>query len=371
MIYKSKTKKKFIGAGKCKLCGSLGTTFSTCPLNPKAKNPNQEKHPLARKLNKTPTPDISFDFLKMFDSKFILNLDAKFSDNHKDWSILIDYKDNLSRAKGHEGTQFVVTFDKLLGEGSYGRVYKVKVTEKYTDNEYYLALKVDKGDSEYKLSKDLFMKCDTIQNKFFYKSEPYYIYFMTLADGDLSDYKQKILKNKTPQKAHKHILSIVEEIRKQLICLLDNGYIYTDMKPENCLYKMVNDEPKFIIGDIGGASMDESGEQASTYIPFEYIGEERGWTETNSMSRKEKEQFLTWEIGVMLYTLSPKVSSSDKCKFNAPHFLYFSNPCDKKYDILLTRARKSLGEWYGDTYADYLDHNPSRRPALANKLIPS
>ena len=96
-----------------------------------------------------------------------------------------------------------------------------------------------------KISKDLFMKCDTIQNKFFYKSEPYYIYFMTLADGDLSDYKQKYLKSITPYKAHKQILKIVEEIRQQMLCLLDNGKIYTDMKAENCLYKMVNDKPKF------------------------------------------------------------------------------------------------------------------------------
>lgn len=357
--------KKMIGAGKCKLCGSLGVTAATCPLNPKAKNPDPVKHSLARKPNKTPTPDTSLDFLKMFNSKNIVDLDGHFTDNHKDWSILIDYKDN------HNDTQFVVTFEKLLGEGSYGRVYKVKVSEKYSDNEHFLALKVDKGNSEYKLSQDLFMKCDTIQNKFFYKSEPYYVYFMTLADGDLSDYKNKYLSKLTHNKAHKKILTIVEEIRKQMICLLDNGYIYTDMKPENCLYKMVNDEPKFIIGDIGGASMDESGEQASTYIPFEHIGEERGWTETKSMSRKEKEEFLTWEIGVMLYTLSPKVSNNDKCKFNSPHFLYFSNPCDSKYEKLLTRARQSLGKWYGDTYSDYLDHNPSRRPKLNHKLIPS
>ena len=122
-----RTKKKMVGAGKCKLCGSIGTTATTCPLNPKAKNPDPIKHPLARKPNKTPSPDTSLDFLKMFDSKNIISLDSHFTDNHKEWSILIDYKDK------HNETQFVVTFEKLLGEGSYGRVYKVKVSEKYTD----------------------------------------------------------------------------------------------------------------------------------------------------------------------------------------------------------------------------------------------
>jgi hypothetical protein len=36
-----------IGGGACKLCGSLGTNQSTCPLNPRAQNPNLQKHPLA------------------------------------------------------------------------------------------------------------------------------------------------------------------------------------------------------------------------------------------------------------------------------------------------------------------------------------
>ena len=36
------------GCGKCKLCGSLGTSITTCPLNPLAKNPNPKKHNLAK-----------------------------------------------------------------------------------------------------------------------------------------------------------------------------------------------------------------------------------------------------------------------------------------------------------------------------------
>ena len=44
---------KQFGAGKCSLCGSLGTTKATCPLNPKAKNPDPKKHPLANKSKVT------------------------------------------------------------------------------------------------------------------------------------------------------------------------------------------------------------------------------------------------------------------------------------------------------------------------------
>ena len=32
------------GGGKCKLCGSDNANAATCPLNPKAKNPNPKKH---------------------------------------------------------------------------------------------------------------------------------------------------------------------------------------------------------------------------------------------------------------------------------------------------------------------------------------
>ena len=38
------------GGGKCKLCGSEGTTIRSCPLNPDAKNINYKKHPLAVQL---------------------------------------------------------------------------------------------------------------------------------------------------------------------------------------------------------------------------------------------------------------------------------------------------------------------------------
>ena len=36
--------------GSCSLCGSPGVTKATCPCNPKAKNPNSAKHPLAKKI---------------------------------------------------------------------------------------------------------------------------------------------------------------------------------------------------------------------------------------------------------------------------------------------------------------------------------
>ncbi len=42
------------GGGNCSLCGSPGTTKSTCPLNPDAKNPNPDKHPNASEAAPAP-----------------------------------------------------------------------------------------------------------------------------------------------------------------------------------------------------------------------------------------------------------------------------------------------------------------------------
>lgn len=36
------------GGGKCSICGSIGVTKSSCPLNPSSKNPQPDKHPLAK-----------------------------------------------------------------------------------------------------------------------------------------------------------------------------------------------------------------------------------------------------------------------------------------------------------------------------------
>ena len=40
------------GGGKCSICGSAGVTKASCPLNPSAKNPKPDKHPMATSTKK-------------------------------------------------------------------------------------------------------------------------------------------------------------------------------------------------------------------------------------------------------------------------------------------------------------------------------
>jgi len=57
------------GCGKCSLCGSLGTSKTTCPLNPLAKNPDPVKHQLAKKSYKKVKPRVTY--VKPTDSKLL------------------------------------------------------------------------------------------------------------------------------------------------------------------------------------------------------------------------------------------------------------------------------------------------------------
>ena len=303
------------------------------------------------------------DFLKKFNYKNIDEIDIRMDGEFKDWSILFSLKSSEAI-----NPEFVIKFEKELGSGAYGYVYKIKITEKYTDNYYYFALKIDRGDTEYEISKKLFMKCNTIQTKYFIVNSEYNLYLMSLADGDLMNYKHDYLQKMKPKKAFQDILKICEEIRKQLLCILENNHLYADMKPLNCLYKIVNDKPIFLIGDLGGAAMDDTGEQASTYIPYEFLGTGTGWFQSKDISETIKKNFLSWEIGVMLYTLSPKVNDGEKCKFLDPQFLYYNNPCDKKYDKLLNRAQENLEQWYGKDFGNYLNKDIHKRPPITKHL---
>lgn len=60
-----------MGSGKCSLCGSPGVSKLTCPLNPKAKNPNPSKHPLAKKSSTTLTLPSSKSKVLPKDSKLL------------------------------------------------------------------------------------------------------------------------------------------------------------------------------------------------------------------------------------------------------------------------------------------------------------
>jgi hypothetical protein len=93
---------------------------------------------------------------------------------------------------------------------------------------------------------------------------------MELAEGDLHHF----FENNEIYVASNPIifLQMLESIRRQLLCLLNLGYVYTDIKLGNILYKC--DDPnnlngvRFMLGDLGSAVLDKNGQSVFTYLPY-------------------------------------------------------------------------------------------------------
>ena len=149
---------------------------------------------------------------------------------------------------------------------------------------------------------------------------------MQVADGSLKDYKDKYIMKMKKYEVNAHIKTICEELRSQLVCMLEQGLVYTDMKLANCLYKMVDGKPVFLIGDLGGAYKDQDGDQVPTYPPSEYINNSPpGYF---SIDPKSQSAVLSWNIGLMLYSLIPFVNDAHTCHKKSIQFLAYANPCE-------------------------------------------
>ena len=264
----------------------------------------------------------------------------------------------------------------LLGSGSYGKIYLVEIQNlSNTSPPFRLALKLDSDAREFHISNELYRKCNTLQTKFFMKSKDKFFYFMQLADGNLKDYKDKILMHqstlKTQKDIHLTIIHICENIRKQLLCLLKYNKLYSDLKMENCLYKYITHQNKietiFMLGDLGSAYINTDGDHIGSFPPHEYLhGPKPGFFRVN---KKKYSKVLSWEIGILLYQLSPKTNDDKICKLSSDYFLNWQKPCSKQYNNYLKKARKSLDKWYGKGIGNYLHKNPNQRPNINHKIL--
>jgi hypothetical protein len=307
-----------------------------------------------------------------------------------------------------ENESYRCTCKGVMGSGSYGRVYDFQISVS-GDERFHLALKIDDSDVEYKISQKLFDKdCGVIRSTLLTRfppkrpeetdegyraSKPLYIYFMEKADGDLKRFKEEHLlpqsyteegkdkkRDKVPHiTAVRRIKDICESIRIQLECILENEFVYTDMKLENCLYKDLGDGTfRYIIGDLGGAGTEEGGVNGAIFPPPEYNG---GLTGGSALFRlrsdkQAKKNALSWFIGVMLYTLLPDVhapqfdsSSNIDCPEKDSSFMSHNTPCKKTMlDDLLLKASDLLDHTFGKGYGYYLAKDPAERPDIEMTL---
>ena len=166
-------------------------------------------------------------------------------------SNFIKKKRNLSEPKN-----LTYKNDKL-GKGGYGIVFKddlnilvakkliSKKNKKIFENEIkYLELLKK---SEVRNNVVHYYKSDEIENK--------YIIYLELCDGNLKDFRKKITKKyngKFPLYMIQNIMKQINEVMKYL--LTKERVSYNDMKPENILYKTIDEEKElyeFKLCDFG------------------------------------------------------------------------------------------------------------------------
>ena len=124
--------------------------------------------------------------------------------------------------------------------------------------------------------------------------------------GDLSSAKlRRFIDESTNFDKYKTVvavLCIVEEVRKQIVCLLEStNYegVYTDLKAANVLFTQTRDgDLEVKVGDLGSMTKNDDGEYISTYPCFPSNG---GVFRLDT--REQKEACLSWQLGVLLASL--------------------------------------------------------------------
>jgi hypothetical protein len=105
--------------------------------------------------------------------------------------------------------------------------------------------------------------------------------------------------NSSPEAPFKNFIKvqfdIIKEIARNMKCLMDHGYYYTDLKTGNILYKLFDDQLKIYFGDLGSIyDADKKDNRAVwTFPPIE----------TEIKDFKINETSLIWPLGVLFLSL--------------------------------------------------------------------
>ena len=250
--------------------------------------------------------------------------------------------------------KFHLSLNGTIGEGSYSVIYKC------TDKKHnvHLALKVEQGTvaREDEISQRILEKgCHTVNQRYIGNLNGENYYLMNLAEGTLQDLKEKkdLKKNQNKPLFFK---VITEEIRKQLLCLYELGYVYTDIKLENIFFDYKNDSLRFFLGDLGSAVPDEDNYYISTFPPPEKRQDDEKGVFT--VDNDEKEAMLSWGIGMILFLLMNETT------YHTNEFFFENTLSDRFYETSLKR----MNQFYGKGYATYLSKNPKQRPSIYESI---
>ena len=169
-------------------------------------------------------------------------------------------------------------------------------------------------------------------------------------------------------------LRIVEEIRKQLVCLADHGMYHTDVKAANILLRRRADGTVFSpqLADFGSITMQEHNfelehkEFTSTYRAPEVDEKNR-----EEFADADRKGLLSWQIGVLL------------CEFAVKDTLLPITPFIKGLSTLDGEYLEHFNQTYADLspallapdisedralLATYVSENPAKRPPITRPL---
>lgn len=258
-----------------------------------------------------------------------------------------------------KGINYNLKKTQMIGEGTYGEVFLIE--DKLHNCQLAVKIEIqERGDKFFRDESIIYKKlqqknCKIIDINYIgvFKKDPYVSYhyhIMNKYEGDLN----KLVGKVTP----KQVLSIVNEIRKQFICLLEQDLVYADYKLANILYSCPfrnnYDNIKVYIADLGSMLIRDE-EYIATYPPYEYR-DGAGFFKLNTYN--EKASTLSWGIGILLFNFIPNIADTI-------WFRYLSQISQQE----LSRFNKIIQDYYNLPNSNYLSSNPKTRTSLKKSLI--
>ena len=223
------------------------------------------------------------------DTKYYINSVNKkiIKDEHGDTKYLLVYNDE-------KNDEIVLNKKELIARGNYGAVYKIsdesekinfaaKTYFNQDDSEITILKKLSKKNIECNI-----LSCKLLKTKF-YDNQPKekYISICEIYNGELN---VNIIKRMTISTK----LGVILKLAKDLRCLVNNGFYYTDIKIQNTLYKCLGEQIKVTLGDIGSIC-DDSLDCIATFPPFE------NRDSPAQITKSEKQ--IVWGLGILLLCL--------------------------------------------------------------------
>lgn len=260
-----------------------------------------------------------------------------------------------------------------MGRGSYGQIIRMKCREL----DMFLCIKIEQGQpTERDISRQLIAnnnECDILRVRFI-REIPHqnnrrsrFVYVMENMEGNIheliSAYRERPVHEFNIMVHH-----LAENLRRQLVCLLKNGYYYIDFKIPNILYRQTGHRSyEVLLGDLGSMNVDSNGYMACTIPPPEAGSDgshmKRDWLR----ARNRIHYILSWFIGTFyLYALriykhlDPSIVNASDLSYVHSHPVRIKNRHN---------ARRIVTRWFGERIGLYLKKRPKSRPSIFKPII--